>query len=219
MKRVHPLIVIVGLIVVGAFWQIGMLLLEHHPITNYPPKAGKVLAFGDSLVVGVGNTNEAGGFVGILSRRLETTITSRGVSGDTTTQGLLRIEQDVLAEQPAIVIILLGGNDYLKRIPMADTFVNLRKIIARVQDSGATVLLLGVRGGLIKDRFDSEFAKLADESGVIFVPNVLDGVIGNATLMSDQVHPNDAGYMKIADKIAPSLLGLIEAQRQHAITR
>lgn len=215
MKRIHPLLVVIALILGSALWQIGILLFEHHPITNYPPKAGEVIAFGDSLTVGVGGSPETGGFVGILSKRLETPILMRGVSGNTTVDALLRLEQDVLSTHPAIVIVLLGGNDYLKRIPPAETFANLRLIIKKIQDDGATVLLLGVRGGLLTDHFDEEFDVLAKESGVLFVPNVLDGVIGNAALMSDQVHPNDAGYLKIADKVAPDLLGLLEAQKLH----
>lgn len=213
MKRIHPLLVVIALILGSALWQIGVLLFDQRPITNYPPKAGQTIVFGDSLTVGVGGTPETGGFVGILSKRLETPLLMRGISGNTTVDALARLNQDVLSERPAIVVVLLGGNDYLKRIPPAETFANLRTIIKKIQDDGATVLLLGVRGGLLADHFDAEFETLADESGVVFVPNVLEEIIGNNALLSDEVHPNDAGYLKIADKVAPALLGLLEAQK------
>lgn len=208
-KRPHPLFFLVGFILLGAFWQIASLFLGNAPITNYPPKGSRIIALGDSLTVGVGASAPEKGFVAHLEQRLGVTIENFGVSGNTTRDGVLRLQKDVLDKKPDIVIVLLGGNDYLQRIPEKETFANLRTIITKIQEGGAVVLLLGIRGGLLADHFDDNFEELAKETGVAFVPNVLDNIIGDTKLMSDQIHPNDAGYEKIADKVAPTLLFIL----------
>jgi lysophospholipase L1-like esterase len=111
----------------------------------------------------------------------------------------------VLAENPRVVILLLGGNDYLQRIPKEETFANLGTIIGRVQEKGAAVLLLGVRGGAIRDTYEADFAKLARTHQTGYVSNVLDGLLNDRTLMSDAIHPNNAGYNIIAERVTKEL--------------
>lgn len=203
-------LVLVGLILIGAIWQIISLFTSQYPITNYPPKGTTIVALGDSLTVGVGASTEHG-YIPVLEERLNVSIINKGVSGDTTEEAAKRLQKDVLDLHPNIVLVFLGGNDYLKQVPETETFRNLQSIILRTQRAGATVLLVGVRGGLLRDQFDKNFEQLAKNTGSLFVPNALDGILDNPKLMSDQVHPNDAGYLKIADKIAPTLEGLILA--------
>jgi len=164
------------------------------------PTAGTtIVAFGDSLVAGVGAT-AGDDFVSLLSTRIGEPIINLGVSGDTTAAALSRLDQ-VQAADPRIVIVLLGGNDYLRRIPKADTFANLETIIQSVQNTGAVVLLLGVRGGVVRDEYEDEFERLVKEYNVAYVEDVLSGLIGRSELMSDPIHPNDAGYRIIADRV------------------
>lgn len=200
---------IVGVIFIFLIYQIVSLYGGQYPIINFPPKGPVIVAFGDSLTEGVGASTPDNGYVGVLERRLGITIVNRGVSGNTTADALARIDEDITALHPNIVIVLLGGNDYLKKIPQQETFANLSQIIKKVQSEGAVVILLGVRGGLLHDKFSDDFQALAKATGSLYVPNVLDGVLGNSKLMSDEVHPNDAGYMKIADKIAATLDGVV----------
>jgi acyl-CoA thioesterase I len=210
MKRVYPLFGVLALIVLGAAWQIFSLFYDNYPITNFPPSGRTVVAFGDSLTVGVGASLPESSYVNILAGRLNAPIINKGVSGETTRDALLRIESDVIALKPDVVIVLFGGNDYLKRVPQEETFANLRTIIDRLQKEGIVVLLVGVRGGLLHDKFDNDFARLARETGSVFVANVLDGVIGDTKyVIDDGIHPNDAGYLKMADKIAPALESII----------
>ncbi len=108
------------------------------------------------------------------------------------------------------MLLLLGGNDYLRRVPPAQTFANMGKIIADLQSRGAVVLLLGIRGGLLQDNFAAEFETLAKKYHTAYVSDVLDGLLGNQALMSDEVHPNDAGYAAIAARVAPELKRLIK---------
>jgi len=177
-------------------------------ITNYPPDGDVIVAFGDSLVEGVGATM-GNDFVSLLSKDLNLPIINLGVSGNTTTDGLARIDA-VLAEKPDIVLLLLGGNDFLRRVPAKETFANLAQIIKTLQDSGAVVVLLGVRGGLISDGYESYYAKLAKEYHTAYVPNVLAGLIGNREYMADSIHPNDIGYAKVAKKLLPVLRRVLQ---------
>lgn len=175
------------------------LLRDDTRIINYPPKEGPIVAFGDSLVRGVGSP-ETEGFVLTLSSKIGEPIINKGVPGNTTTDGLARIDT-VLESNPRIVLVLLGGNDRLRQIPTEQTIKNLRLIISKIQESGAVVVLLGVRGNLLTGRFDEEIEKLAHEMGAKFVPNVLDGIFGNQQLMFDSAHPNRDGYTLIAEKV------------------
>ena len=68
---------------------------------------------------------------------------------------------------------------------------------------------MGVRGGVLRDNFKKDFENLAREQNTAYVPNVLDGLIGNSEFMYDAIHPNDKGYALIAAKIEPILKKLI----------
>ncbi len=180
---------------------------DDEKITNYPTKNKKVVAFGDSLVEGVGST-AGNNFVSVVGRRLGFEIVNKGKSGDTTETALTRVG-DVLAEEPGIVIVLLGGNDVLRRIPKKETFQNLSTIIERFQGAGAVVVLLGVRGGILGDGYEGDYRALSKKYRTAYVPNILDGLIGNTKYMYDGIHPNDAGYSIIADRLVEVLKKLI----------
>lgn len=177
-------------------------------ITNYPPKNQTVVAFGDSLIEGVGAT-PGNDFVSVVERNLRIEIMNKGLSGDTTTSALSRINE-VLALEPGIVIILLGGNDVIRRIPKGETFQNLERIIENFQSEGAVVILLGVRGGILFDGYDKDFESLSKKHNTAYVSNVLDNLITNQKYMSDGIHPNDQGYAMIAKRVIPVLEKLIK---------
>jgi lysophospholipase L1-like esterase len=178
-------------------------------ITNYPSSGTEIIAFGDSLIEGVGGT-EGGDLVSFLSKKIGMPIINFGHSGDTTEMALSRLPSVIsVVPRPKVVIILLGGNDYLQKVPKEKTFSNLGKIIFEFQKNGAVVLLLGVRGGILKDNFDADFIKLRDTYHTAFVSNVLDGLITNPALMFDGIHPNNAGYEKIASRVYPVLKKIV----------
>ncbi len=200
-------IIVVAVVVAGYF------IYANRPIeiVNLGLIDGPIVAFGDSLVQGVGASDVSNNFVSLLSRDIGEDIINLGVSGNTTRDGLERLD-DVIEIKPRIVMLLLGGNDFLKKIPQDETFANLRSIVERIQNTGASVLLLGVRGGLLYDSYDKRFKAFARENGTGFVPNVLDGLIGDRKYMYDSVHPNDAGYEVMSRKIYPVLVKMTRVE-------
>lgn len=177
-------------------------------VRNYPStKSGPVVLFGDSLAEGVGATEE-NDLASRLGKLTGMPVLNYGVSGDTSRDGLERLPQ-VLAEDPRVAIILLGGNDFLKKIPREETFQNLEKIAVAFQKQGAIVMVLGVRSGIIGGGADKEFEALAERTDSAYLPDVLSGVFAHPDLMSDAIHPNDKGYGVIAERIAPQLMKLL----------
>ena len=167
-----------------------------------------VVAFGDSLISGEG-ASEGNDVVSLLERSLKREIINLGVSGDTTEDGQRRIDA-VLQEDPGLVIVLLGGNDALRRVPILETKEHLSAIIEALQANGSKVILLGVQGGILNDPYRAMFASLQVEHNVILVPNILEGILTDGELMNDAIQPNDAGYARIAPKIEAAIRPFID---------
>ena len=179
------------------------------PVKNLSPRPGPVVVLGDSLAAGVGSKGMKRGFVTLLQERLGVELVNKAVPGNATGDGLERLKADVLDLKPALVVVELGGNDFLRQVDPDQTFANLETIVRRCQDSGAAVLVLGVRSGLLTDRRESRFRQVARGNGAAYVPNILDGVFGHPALMSDSIHPNDEGHRLVADRLEPVFRDLL----------
>lgn len=176
--------------------------------TNLPPRAtGDWIAFGDSLTSGFGAT-QGSDYPTLLSQLLNCPIHNKGIPGETTEHALNRIEE-IVRLQPRVVLLCFGGNDGLQQLPMDKTFENLSTMIDRLQESGSFVVLIGVRSASVSDRYAKPFKTLAKEKNVLFVPNILKGVLGSPNLMSDYIHPNDDGYKAIAARLEKTLTPLL----------
>lgn len=197
------LAVVAGLTVLAGvgIWR---AFFSNWPITNHPPRGTNIVALGDSLTEGVG-APAGQGYVDVLARLAGQPILNRGVGGDTTGDALQRLERDVLDADPRIVIVLLGGNDLLQQQPAAEILGNLEKIITAIQARGAMVVLVGVQSPLFGGGLGRQLKSLARRTGCVYVPNVLKGILGNRRLMSDQIHPNAAGYQLIAERVFAAL--------------
>ncbi len=186
----------------------GWFILSGNTIANTPPKNARIVAFGDSLINGVGATT-GNNFVSQTSRALKIPIKNLGIPGNTTADGVARLGE-VYAEDPGIVLVLLGGNDYLRKVPPEETWRNLDYIVKSLTDRGVVVVLLGVRGGLLRDNYEEKFEELSKKYKTAYVSDVLDGILLNKELMYDAVHPNDAGYAKIAQRVIPVLKDILD---------
>ena len=129
-------------------------------ITNLDSTGDSIVCFGDSLTEGVG-AGKGNDYPSLLRRKVGWPVINAGVGGDTTQNAVQRIEEDVLSHDPRMVIVMLGGNDYLRKVPLAKTLANIDTIVARIQDHGAIVVLVTVRLGILKDHYTREFKKIA----------------------------------------------------------
>jgi acyl-CoA thioesterase I len=195
---------LLAILVASAWWLFGS-----RPPAAAPPTAGdQIIAFGDSLIQGVG-ASPGRDLVSELSRRLGVSIINAGRSGDTTAQALRRLDRDVLGRRPRVVLVLVGGNDILRRVPREVTFNNLNTIVTRIRQAGAAVVIVAVDVGFLTSAYAREFEELADRTSSALVPDILDGLLGRRDLMADGIHPNDRGYALIADRLEPVLAPLV----------
>ncbi len=162
-----------------------------------------IVALGDSLTAGYG-VEESFSFPGRLQRRLQEKgfshrVMNAGVNGDTTAGGLRRIPW-LLNQQPVVVILVLGANDGLRGLPVAEVQKNLETIIKACLKQGAKVLLAGIRippnyGAKYTKEFEGIYPHLARKYDVTFVPFFLEGVAGIKELnQRDGIHPTKEGY-------------------------
>jgi acyl-CoA thioesterase I len=177
-----------------------------------------ILAFGDSLTAGLGlPTTEA--FPARLEARLKAMgiaarVINAGVSGDTTADGLQRLDWS-LADKPDLVILELGANDMLRGIDPKLARTNLAAMIARIEKSGAKVLLCGMKaapnwGAGYQQSFDQIYPELARRDRVALYPFFLDGVAMDPALTQpDGLHPTAKGVAIVVDHIAPYVVRLL----------
>ena len=200
-----PVLVFIGLAVLAALWS----LRSGTPHAAKPTAGERVIAFGDSLVEGVG-ASTGRDVVSLLSARVGVPIVNAGRSGDTTGTALARLDSAVLSRRPRVVIVVLGGNDFLRRIPHEETFANLDAIVARIRQRGAAVILVGLSFGVLADTYGDSYEDLARRTSSGLVPDILAGILGQPGLMADHIHPNDRGYRMMADRIEPALRELLK---------
>ena len=166
-----------------------------------------IICFGDSLTYGNGAGKEMD-YPSQLSTMIARPVINAGVSGDTTARALQRLERDVLSKSPDLVLITLGGNDLKNGVARDIAFDNLQTIVDSIQNTGARVIIGGIRFPIRDRGFGRAYQELADETGAVLIPNIFKGIMGNRKLMSDPIHPNDAGYKKIAERFYEAILQL-----------
>lgn len=188
------------------------LLLRPSPlrgVKNLDSRGTAVVAFGDSLTRGVG-AGPGEDYPAVLAGALGLEIYNAGVSGDTTADALRRLEGDVLALDPRVVLVGLGGNDFLRGRGMASAESGLRETVRRVQEGGAAVVLLGFSFPSLTEDWEGMYARVAAEEGCLLVPRVLRGIQSDEALKSDAIHPNAAGYRLVAQRVEGPLRDLLE---------
>ena len=182
----------------------------------------KIVAFGDSLTAGYSLPASAA-FPVRLEQALKAkghavTIVNAGVSGDTSSGGLARVDWSIPVDADA-VILELGGNDMLRGIDPKITRQSLDTIIRTLRARKIEVMLAGMRaapnlGAEYRRNYDSIFPDLASAYGLVFYPFFLDGVATNASFnLRDGIHPNQAGVDVIVMRILPKVEELIARVR------
>lgn len=176
---------------------------------NLDSRGTTIVCFGDSITAGVG----AGGaptYPDLLAQRLEADVVNAGYPGATAADLLARLPE-ALAHDPWLVIVEAGGNDMLRRVPVGETEAAVRGLVQGVLAAGAVPMLVEIRapfGGL-----GDLFVRLGDEYDVPVVEDVLPEILLDRRLKSDEIHPNAAGYERLAAAVADEVEPLLEARR------
>lgn len=171
------------------------------------PVGSLVLAIGDSVTFGTG-ASPGEDYPTQLATLSGWSIRNQGIPGDTSAGLRARIDAALAETQPALVILEIGGNDFLKRLPEAETKENVRAVLKVIKQAGIPVVLvstpkfspLGAAVGMLPDA--PIFAELAKEEKVTLVPSIFAKVVSDPDLKSDPIHPNALGYRKLAEGIA-----------------
>lgn len=181
-----------------------------------------ILVLGDSLSSGHGLAVDQG-WVSLFQRRLRQEgyphqVVNASISGDTTANGLTRLDSALDGNQPDIVIVELGGNDGLRAQPVTMIKDNLETIIKRIQNSGTRVVLAGMRlppnyGPTYVGQFEAIYPDLAQQYDAVLIPFFMDNVATVGALMqSDGIHPNAEAQPVLLDNVWPHVLPLLGGQ-------
>ena len=183
--------------------------------TEVDPNVPVILAFGDSLTFGSG-VDRALTYPSQLQAELDRRgytyrVVNQGVSGDTTSGGIARLE-GALALEPEIVILELGGNDGLRGIPVDVARENLRTMIKAFNEVGSRVILAGMSlplnyGPDYISSFESIYADLTQEHDIVLIPFFLEGLVEEYEryMQADGIHPTSEGYTIVVDTVLETI--------------
>lgn len=184
---------------------------DHRPV---------IVTFGDSLTAGVAGRSYPEDLQDLLDQHgYGYRVDNQGVSGDTTTDGLARIE-NVIAAHPALVILEFGGNDGLRGIPVDSTRKNLEEMIARLKQANIPIVLLGITlppnyGPDYVKPFTAIFPELARKYQLPIFPFLLLHVYQHPEMMQqDGIHPNGAGNRIVAEDVFQLIRPFLRTQRK-----
>ncbi|MEE9331763.1 MAG: arylesterase [Methylophilaceae bacterium] len=180
------------------------------------PAGSTVLILGDSLSYGTG-ADKGEDYPTLLAANTGWNIINAGVPGDTSAQGLVRLPNLLEEYQPKVLILVLGGNDFLRKVPSAQTKENLKTIIQTAKLKNISTLLIAIPdyqpikaafGGLSDHPL---YAALAEETQVPLIEETFTSVLSKGTLKADRVHPNAEGYRQVETLLRESLqeIGLL----------
>jgi acyl-CoA thioesterase-1 len=184
-----------------------------------PPARPRVVAFGDSLTIGLGLLEQEA-YPALLQRKIDEAgykfeVVNAGVSGDTSAGGLRRLDW-ALEGDVKVLIVGFGGNDGLRGLPVSQMKDNLSEIIDRARERGIVVILAGMEappnfGQEYATQFRQAFRDVALQKRVLFIPFLLNNVAGKPELnQADGIHPNQQGTQIVADTVWTVLEPLLD---------
>lgn len=167
-----------------------------------------VLALGDSLTAGYG-ASQGADYPAQLAQITGWKVINGGVSGDTSEQALARLP-DLMKHSPQLVIVSIGGNDFLRKRPESETRANISKILNQIKAARVPAVLVAIpyftTGALFGSVSEHPlYDDLAKEHDVPLLKGAWADILGDKDLKSDQIHGNDKGYRQFAEEMAQFL--------------
>jgi acyl-CoA thioesterase I len=190
------------------------------PPVKAPSVQGTIVAMGDSLTAGLG-VDETEAYPAQLQKKLAAgghhfKVVNAGVSGETSSGALSRIDWVISALKPELIILETGANDGLRGIDPDVLRKNLNRIIAVIKANDIAVILCGMQmlpnlGPVFTRAFTDIYPDVAQKHAIPLIPFFLEGVAGDPKYnQADRLHPTAGGYRRIVDHIYPSVLTVIE---------
>ncbi len=168
------------------------------------PQDAVILAFGDSLTYGTGAAAEES-YPAVLQTLVGRMVIRSGVPGEVTTESLQRLPDTLDETAPKLMILCIGGNDFLRQLGEKQAADNIRSMIQLAKDRGVEVVLVGVpKFGLMltPPKF---YAQLAEEFNIPYEDDIMHKILLRKSLKSDEIHPNAKGYRLFAESVADLL--------------
>jgi lysophospholipase L1-like esterase len=163
-----------------------------------------VLAFGDSLTYGTG-ANEDESYPVQLERLIGRRVVRAGVPGEVTAQALARLPAALDEHAPRLLLLCIGGNDFLRRLGNQQAERNVREMVKLAQSRGVAVLLIGTPEPGFTVSPPAFYTGIAKEYRVPYEQGIIGQVLKDASLKADPIHPNARGYRVIAERLAEAL--------------
>lgn len=181
------------------------------------PQGSTVLILGDSLSYGTG-ANKGQDYPSLLAKETGWQMINEGVPGDTSEGGLARLPALLQQHQPKLLIVELGGNDFLHNVPQTTTIANLKAILAHAKAVNVPTVLVAIpevsafRAAMGNLHDHTLYETLAQETNTPLISNVFSEVLSDNALRADQIHANAKGYMVVSEMINRNLseLGFVK---------
>src|SRR5688572_15275457 len=168
------------------------------------PSDAVALAFGDSLTFGTGAKEEES-YPAQLERLIGRRVVRAGVPGEVTAQALARLPAALEEHAPRLVLLCIGGNDFLRRLGNPQAERNVREMVKLATDRGIAVLLIGTPEPGLAVTPPAFYAGIAKEFRLPYEEGIIGEVLKDASLKADPIHPNARGYRVIAERLAEQL--------------
>lgn len=164
----------------------------------------RVLAFGDSITYGTGAA-EGESYPAVLQNIISRTVINAGIPGETTAEGLRRLPSVIEEQRPALMVLCLGGNDFLRKLDEGEANKNLREMVRFAKGKGVDVVLIGVPRLGFSLTVPEFYGEIAKEFNIPYEGKILRSILSKGNLKSDYIHPNAQGYRRMAEAIAEFL--------------
>jgi acyl-CoA thioesterase I len=188
-------------------WAVVLLLVwgcGERPKLERLPGDAVVLAFGDSLTFGTG-ASEAESYPAQLEALIGRRVVRAGVPGEVTAQALARLPGALDEHAPRLLLLCIGGNDFLRRLGNPQAERNVREMVQLAKSRGVAVLLIGTPEPGFSVSPPAFYADIAKELRVPYEGGIIGEVLIDRALKADPIHPNARGYRVIAERVAQKL--------------
>ena len=168
------------------------------------PSDAIVLAFGDSLTFGTG-ASEGESYPAQLERLIGRRVVRAGVPGEITAQALARLPGALDEHAPHLLLLCIGGNDFLRRLGNQQAERNVREMVKLARSRGVAVILIGTPEPGFTVTPPAFYSSIAREFRLPYEEGIIGQVLKDANLKADPIHPNARGYRLIAERVADQL--------------